>query len=122
MQQIGKKFNVDAVIVGAVQLKESQPNVNVDLSQGIKLTSLQAKVRLDGHLDAKIVTTARGAAVWSGSSARWINLAQVSGSTFGVSSVNLPDRDRQYEKIIFDMVNDASRDFYPTCEKQVVTR
>jgi hypothetical protein len=122
LQEIGKKYNVDVVIIGAVQLKESQPKVNVDLSQGIKLTSVQAKVRLDGHLDAKIVTTARGASVWTGSSARWINLAEASGSALGVGSVNLPDRNHQYKKIIFDMVNDASRDFYPTWEKQVVTR
>ena len=119
LQEIGKKYNVDAVIVGTVLLKESQPKVNVDLSQGL-LGSVQAKVRLDGHLDAKIVTTARGASVWTGSSSRWINLAQVSGSTIGVGSVNLPDRDRQYEKIVVDMVGDASKDFYPTWEKQLI--
>src|SRR5262249_4560539 len=34
MQEIGKKFNVDAVIVGAVHLKESKPKVEVDLNQG----------------------------------------------------------------------------------------
>jgi hypothetical protein len=119
MQEIGKKYKVDAVIVGTVQLKESQPKVNVDLSQGL-LGSVQAKVRLDGHLEAKIVTTARGASVWTGSSSRWINLAQVSGSTLGVGSVNLPDRDRQYEKVVVDMVGDASRDFYPRWEKQLI--
>ena len=122
VQQIGKKFNVDAVIVGAVHLKESQPQVKVDVAQGLKLSSLQAQVRLDGQLDARILTTARGASVWTGSSSRWINLAQVSGSGLGVGSLNLPDRDRQYEKIIFDMVSDASRDFYPTFAKQQVTR
>jgi hypothetical protein len=122
LQEIGKKYNVDAVIVGAVQLKESKPKVNVNIAQGINLSSLQAQVRLDGHLDAKIVTTSRGASVWTGSSARWINLAQVSGSGLGVGSVNLPDRDRQYEKLICDMVNDASRDFYPTWQKQQVTQ
>jgi hypothetical protein len=105
-----------------MQLKESQPKVNVNLAQGISLSSVQAQVRLDGHLDAKILTTAHGASVWSGSSGRWINLAQVSGSGLGFGSVNVPDRDHQYEKLIFDMVNDASRDFYPTWEKQQVAR
>ena len=122
MQAIGKKFNVDAVIVGTVQLKESQPKVNVNLAQGIKLSSVQAQVRLDGRLDARIVTTARGASVWTGSSSRWINLADVSGSGLGVGSFNLPDRDRQYEKLISDMVSDAGNDFCPTWEKQLVTR
>ena len=122
VQEIGKKYNVDAVIVGTVQLKESQPKVNVNVAQGLSLSSVHAQVRLDGHLDAKIVNTARGASVWSGSSARWINLAQVSGSGLGVGSLNLPDRDRQYEKLVFDMVNEASRDFYPTWERQQVTR
>ena len=118
LQEIGKKFNVDAVIVGSIELKESKPKVNVNLSQG--LSSLQAQIRLDGHLEAKIVTTARGASVWTGSSGRWINLAQASGSVIGIGSLNVPDRDRQYEKLISDMVNDASRDFYPTCEKHEV--
>jgi TolB-like protein len=120
LQEIGKKYNVDAVIVGSVQLKESKPKVNVNLAQGISLSSLQAQVRLDGHLEAKIVTTARGASVWTGTSARWINLVQASGSMIGIGSLNVPDRDRQYENLIADMVNDASRDFYPTCERQVV--
>src|SRR5215471_12214711 len=110
MQAIGKKFNVDAVIVGTVQLKESQPKVNVNLAQGIKLSSVQAQVRLDGRLDARIVTTARGASVWTGSSSRWINLVDASGSPLGVGSFNLPDRDRQYEKLISDMVSDAGND------------
>ena len=122
VQEIGKKYNVDAVIVGTVQLKESQPKVNVDISQGIKLSSVQAQVRLDGSLDARIMTTARGASVWTGSSSRWITLAQMSGSGSGAGSFNLPDRDHQYEKLIIDMVNDTSRDFYPTWEKQRVPK
>jgi hypothetical protein len=122
IQEIGKKFNVDAVIVGAVQLKESKPKVNVDFNPDIKSSSVQAQVRLDGRLNARILTTARGASVWTGSSSRWINLAQVSGSGLGLGSINVPDRNRQCEKLLFDMVNDASRDFYPTWEKQVVAR
>ena len=66
------------------------------------------------------MTTMRGASVWTGSSSRWMNLAQGSGGPFGVGSVNLPDRDSQYERLINDMVNDASRDFYPTCERREV--
>jgi hypothetical protein len=122
VQEIGKKYNVDAVIVGTVQLKESQPKVNVNIAQGLSLSSVHAQVRLDGHLDAKIVNTSRGASVWSGSSARWINLAQASGSALGVGSLNVPDRDRQYEKLVFDMVHEASRDFCPTWERQQVTQ
>jgi hypothetical protein len=122
VQEIGKKFNVDAVIVGALRLKESQPKVDVDLNRGFKLDSLRAQIRLDGRLDAKILTTARGASVWTGSSARWISLARVSGSSVGVGSVSLPDWDRQYEKLIFDMVNDASSDFRPSWERQAATR
>ena len=79
---------------------------------------MRAQVRLDGRLDAKIVTTARGASVWTGSSSRWINLIRASGSGTGVASVSVPDWDRQYEKLIFDMVSEASHDFRPTWEKQ----
>src|SRR5215469_10286258 len=38
VQEIGKKYNVDAVIVGTVQLKESQPKVNVNIAQGLSLS------------------------------------------------------------------------------------
>jgi hypothetical protein len=118
MQEIGKKFNVDAVIVGAVHLKESQPKIDVDLNQGFKLDSVRAQVRLDGRLDAKIVTTTRGASVWTGSSSRWINLIRASGSGVGIGSVSVQDYDRQYEKLILDMISEASNDFRPTWEKQ----
>jgi hypothetical protein len=117
-QEIGKKFNVDAVIVGAVRLKESQPKIDVDLNQGFKLDSVRAQIRLDGRLDAKILTTTRGASVWTGSSSRWITLARVSGSGIGSGSVSIPDWDRQCEKLIFDMVSEASSDFRPSWERQ----
>lgn len=118
IQEIGRKFNVDAVIVGTVHLKQSQPKIDVDLNQGLQLGSVRAQVRLDGRLDAKIVTTARGASVWTGSSSRWINLIRASGNGIGIGSVSVPDWDRQYEKLIFDMVSEASNDFRPTWEKQ----
>ena len=118
VQEIGRKFNVDAVIVGALRLKESQPRIDVDLNHGLKLDSVRAQIRLDGRLDAKVLTTGRGASVWTGSSARWISLARVSGSGVGAGSVSIPDWDRQYEKLIFDMVHEASSDFRPTWERQ----
>ena len=119
-QEIGKKFNVDVVIVGAVRLKESQPKVDVNLNQGFRLDSVRAQIRLDGHLEAKVLNAARGASLWTGSSSRWINLAQVSGSGGGIGSLNLPDQDRQREKLIFDMVSEISSDFHPTWQKQAV--
>ena len=118
VQEIGKKFNVDAVILGALQLKESQPKIDVDLNHGLKLDSVRAQIRLDGRLDAKLLTTARGASVWNGSSARWITLARLSGSGIGAGSVSIPDWERQYEKLIFDMVNEACSDFRPSWERQ----
>jgi len=117
-QEIGKKFKVDVVIVGTVRLKESQPKVDVNLNQGFRLDSVRAQIRLDGRLDTKVLSTARGASLWTGSSSRWINLAQVSGSGGGIGSVSLPDQDRQREKLIFDMVSEASSDFQPTWQRQ----
>ena len=118
VQEIGKKFKVDAVIFGTVQMKESKPKVDVGLDQGFKLGAVKAEIRLDGSLNAKLVNTTRGATLWMGSSSRWINLAHAGGSTAGVGWVDLPDRDRQYEKLIFDMAREASTDFRPTWERQ----
>jgi hypothetical protein len=118
VREIGKKFDVDAVIVGALTLKESKPKVDVDLDRGLDLGSLQAQVRLDGSLEARLVNTGRGATLWTGSSSRWINLASVSGSSAGYGSISLPDRERQVEQLVHDIVQEASSDFRPTWERQ----
>lgn len=118
VREIGKKFEVDAVIVGALTMKESNPKVDVNLDRGIGLGSLQAQVRLDGNLEAKLVNTDRGATLWTGSSSRWINLASMSGSSAGYGSISVPDRERQVEQLVYDMVQDASSDLRPTWQPQ----
>ena len=80
--------------------------------------AVQAQVRLDGTLQAKLMATNRGATLWTGSSSRWINLACMSGSSAGFGSINVPDRERQVEQLVYDMVQEASNDFRPTWERQ----
>jgi hypothetical protein len=118
VREIGKKFDVDAVIVGVVTVKESKPKIDVDIHQGLALGSVQAQVRLDGSLEAKLMSTDRGATLWSASSSRWIQLACASGSSAGYGSIHIPDRERQVEKLVQDMVQEASSDFRPTWERQ----
>ena len=118
VREIGKRFDVDVVILGALSMKESEPEVDVDLDRGIGLGSLQAQVRLDGSLEAKLVNTDRGATLWTGSSSRWIELACFRGSTAGQGSMRIPDRDRQVEQLVHDMVVETSSDFRPTWERR----
>lgn len=118
VQEIGKKYDVDAVIVGALTVKESKPEIDFNVDQGLRLGSLQAQVRLDGSLEAKLVNTDRGATVWTGSSSRWIQLAGVNGSSGGYGSISLPDRERQIAQLVNDMVQEASGDFRPTWQRQ----
>jgi hypothetical protein len=120
LREIGKKYDVDTLIVGAITMKESAPKVDVNLSHGLKTGSFDARVSLDGNLNAKIVNTERGATIWSGSSARRIQLAGVSGSNGGggYGSVHVSERERQVEQLVVDMVEEASRDFRPTWERR----
>ena len=118
IREIGKKFGVHAVIVGALTMKESRPKVDVDIDRVFERGSLQAQVRLDGSVDAKLVGTDRGATLWTGSSSRWIELASMSGSTTGYGSIGIADRERQVEQLVHDMVQEASSDFRPTWERQ----
>jgi hypothetical protein len=118
MREIGKKFDVDVLIVGALTMKETKPKVDFDLNRGIKLGSVQAQVRLDGNLEAKLVNTDRGATMWSGSSSRSIQLACVSGNSTGSGSVHITDRDGQVQRLVNDMVQEASSDFRPTWVRQ----
>jgi hypothetical protein len=118
VREIGKKFEVDALIVGALTVKESKPKVDVDLNRGVGLGSVQAQVRLDGNLEAKLVNTDRGATLWSGSSSRWIQLARVNGDSTGSGSIRITDREGQVQKLVYDMVQEASSDFRPTWVRQ----
>jgi hypothetical protein len=118
VKAIGKQFNVDGVISGQMAMKQSKPNVDVDLSQGLKLDSVKAQIRLDGTLNAKLMTTSRGATVWTGSSSMWINLANVGGTGMGTGSFSFADRGRQVEKLINGMIRSATRDFQSTWERQ----
>lgn len=115
---VGKKFEVDSLITGRLQLKKAQPNLDVNLDKGFTLNSFKAQVRVDGTLEATMFNTSRGATIWTGSSARWINIANLKGSGMGSGSINLPDTKRQYEKLVYDMVREATSDFRPGWEKQ----
>jgi len=118
VREIGKKFDVDVLIVGALTVKESKPKVDVDLNRGVGLGSVQAQVCLDGNLEAKLVNTDRGATLWTGSSSRWIQLACVSGNSTGSGSIHITDRESQVQQLVNDMVQDASSDFRPTWVRQ----
>jgi hypothetical protein len=118
VREIGKKFDVDVLIVGALTMKESKPKVDFDLNRGVGLGSVQAQVRLDGNLEAKLVNTDRGATLWTGSSSRWIQLARVSGDSTGSGSIRITDREHQVQQLVHDMVQDASSDFRPTWVRQ----
>jgi hypothetical protein len=114
VREIGKKFDVDVLIVGALTMKESKPKVDFDLNRGIGIGSVQAQVRLDGSLEAKLVNTDRGATLWTGSSSRWIQLASVNGDSSGSGSFRVTDRENQVRQLVHDMVQEASSDFRPT--------
>lgn len=117
-QAIGKKFGVEAVLVGTLALVESKPKVDVSLDQGFHLGSVQAQVHLDGSLALRMLDTGRGATLWSGSSSRRIQLASAGASRFGTASLGVSDREQQVDQLVHDMVQEASTDFRPTWVRQ----
>lgn len=118
VRAIGEKHDLDAVITGRLQLAQTRPEIGVDFEEGLRVNSVSARVRLHGTLAAKMLDTARGATVWTGSSTRWITLASGGGTRTGLGSVNLPDIRQQYEELIHDLIREATEDFRPTWEEQ----
>jgi hypothetical protein len=116
LRALGQKNNLNAIFAGTLILKKGAPKVDMDLNKGLSLGAFRAQVRVDGTLTAKLVEASRGATLWSGSSARWINVAQVTGSDLGAGSLSLPDTQRQYEKLVHDMVQEIAADFQPRWE------
>jgi hypothetical protein len=109
MRLIGRRYGVDAVITGKLNISESRPRINITND----LTAIRARVEVEVSLNTKMVDTTRGATVWVATrSGKW-PLASISGNPDGIKRIGVSDLEAKYNTIISELVYAATEDFRP---------
>jgi len=106
IKALGEKYDLDAVIVGDLAVKEVRPNV--DVVSMIKSMSVSADV--DAALTARLLETGRGATLWTRGSRCTRTVAQV-GMGGGKVVFDARDPDSAYGELVNALVNEITDDF-----------
>jgi hypothetical protein len=112
IRAIGEKYGVDALVVGAVQAEKVQPNLSFDSAA----RWMTAAAELESGLDAKIVDTRSGATLWSTATRARAELGRVDVDTGGISSTGGDRPDDARLRLVRELVDDATDDFWPYWE------
>jgi len=106
IQAIGRKYAVDAVIVGDLAVKNVRPKI--DVYNIVESMSVNADV--DAGLTTRMLETSGGATVWTRSTSSTRTVAHVG---VGAGTVSFDARDPQgaYGELVDALINDITGDF-----------
>jgi len=114
VRAIGKRFEVDAVFMGDLDLSDVMPSVAV----GRSFASLEARADVNGQAAAKLLETRSGATVWSRTSSASANVARI-GLRYGViPTFGASDPSDVQAGLVHQLVTALTGDFYWRWEKQ----
>ena len=104
---IGKKYNVDAVIYGHLEISEIKPSVKVfTVSE-----SLKAKAYIEALLSAKLLETDYGATLWTNATTGKTQVAKINLSKGGLIGFGISDPQEKYGKLVPQLVYANTTDF-----------
>ena len=104
---IGKKYNVDAVIFGHLEISEIKPSVKVfTVSE-----SLKAKAYIEALLSAKLLETDYGATLWTNSTTAKTQVARINLSKGGLIGFGISDPQEKYGNLVPQLVYTNTTDF-----------
>ncbi len=106
IQAIGRKYAVDAVIVGDLAVKNVRPKI--DVYNLVKSMSVSADV--DAALTTRMLETTRGATVWTRSTSSTRTVAQV-GVGSGKVSFDARDPQNAYGELVDALISEITDDF-----------
>ena len=113
---VGKKFGVDTLLTGTLEVTQSVP----DVTFGQSLTSMSAATYVRGNLNARLRQTRTGATVWSnGANGKW-KLAGVDLASGSLPSIGMSNSEDKYKKMLQDLAQVCTADFRNTYETRKV--
>lgn len=108
VRALGKRYNVDAVFVGRVEVGRVKPNLRF----GQSFASMEARADVEGEIAARLLEADSGATVWSRSSTSSANVAHVGVPSTGVPSFGATKPSDVYAGLVRQLVANVSGDFY----------
>jgi len=116
IQSIGRKYNVDAVILGHLQVSEIKPKVNVFAAP----KALNANAYIEAALRTRILETDSGATLWTRATTGKTQVARLNLMEGGPISFGISDPKEKYGKLVPNLVYVNTHDFRSTYEYRTV--
>ena len=116
VKAIGKKYGVDTLLTGTLEVTQSRPDVKF----GQDLTSMSAATYVRGNLNARLRQTRTGATLWSnGATGKW-KLAGVDLASGSMPTIGMSNTEDKYKKMLQDLARVGTDDFRSTYETREV--
>ncbi len=112
IQSIGKKYNVDAVILGHLQVSTIKPKVNVLAVP----RALNAEAYIEAALNTRILETGGGATFWTNATSGKVQVAGINLMEGGPVSFGASDPKEKYGELVPELVYVNTSDFRPHYE------
>lgn len=117
VKAIGKKYGVESLLTGTLEVTQSYPDVKV----GQDLTSMSAASYVRGNLNARLRQTSTGATVWSnGAHGKW-KLAGMNLASGHLSSIGINNFEDTYKKMLQELARVGTADFRKSYETRKIT-
>jgi hypothetical protein len=107
IRAIGEMYQVDALIVGRLEIEQMAPRFQVSTS----LTEMTARADVEASIQARLIETASGATVWTNSARGAINVAHASVDSGGIGNFGMSDAQGTYTKLVEGLVTRMTADF-----------
>jgi len=116
IQSIGRKYNVDALILGHFEVSEIKPKINVYTAA----KTLNAKAYIEAALRTRILETDSGATFWTRATSGKTHVAKIYLMEGGSFSFGVSDPREKYGKLVPQLVYANTMDFRSRYEYRTV--
>lgn len=106
IQEIGQKYNLNAIITGNLDISDVKPKVSISSI----ITSMSVRAEVEASLSAKLQETRSSATVWTDSSREKAEVAHVSIFSDKQIHFDASDPKEAYGDLAEALINDVTRD------------
>ncbi len=107
IKSIGKKYHVDALILGHIEVSEIKPKISISATP----KALQADAYIEAALRTKILETDSGATLWTNATSGKTRIANLSMIEEGPIRLGVSDPKEKYGKLVPELVYVNTHDF-----------
>jgi len=107
IQSIGRKYHVDALILGHFEVSEMKPKINVYTAA----RTVNARAYIEAALRTRILETDSGATFWTRATSGKVQVARINLTEGGAFGFGVSDPSEKYGKLVPHLVYANTSDF-----------